>query len=51
MKIAEGHHKAQRLFFNIFINDIFFFVEKPEMCNFADDSTIYSYEKDLPNIK
>ena len=30
------------LLFNIFINDIFFLVEKSEICNFADDNTIYS---------
>ena len=39
------------LLFNIFINDIFFFVEKSEICNFADDNTIYSCGKDLPKIK
>ena len=37
--------------FNIFINDIFFFVEKSEICNFADGNTIYSCGKDLPKIK
>ena len=30
------------ILFNIFINDIFFFVEKSESCNFADDNTVYS---------
>ena len=39
------------LLFNIFINDIFFFVEKSEICNFADDNTIYSCGKDLPKTK
>ena len=39
------------LLFNIFINDIFFFVEKSETCNFADDNTVYSYGKDLAKIK
>ena len=39
------------LLFNIFINDIFFFVEKSEIYNFADDNTIYSCGKDLPKIK
>ena len=29
------------LLFNIFINDIFVFIEKSEICNFADDSTLY----------
>ena len=35
------------LLLNIFIKDIFFFVEKSEICNFADDNTVYSCEKDL----
>ena len=39
------------LLFNIFINDIFFFVKKSEICNFTDDNTIYSCGKDLPKIK
>ena len=39
------------LLFNIFINDIFFFVEKSKIYNFADDNTIYSCGKDLPKIK
>ena len=39
------------LLFNIFINDIFFFVERSEICNFADDNTIYSCGKDFPKIK
>ena len=30
------------LLFNIFINDIFFVKEKSDICNFADDNTLYS---------
>ena len=30
------------LLFNIFINDIFLFIEKTNICNFSDDRTIYS---------
>ena len=30
------------LLFNIFITDIFFFIEKSEICNFANDNTLYS---------
>ena len=37
--------------FNIFINGIFFFVEKSETCNFADDNTIYSCGENVPKIK
>ena len=28
------------LLFNIFINDLFFFVEDSDVCNFADDNTL-----------
>ena len=35
--------------FNVFIN-IFMFIEKTEICNFADDNTIYEYGEDLSNI-
>ena len=38
------------LFFNAFINDIFMFIEKTEICNFADDNTIYDCGEDLSNI-
>ena len=35
------------LIFNIFINDIFFPIEKSEVCNFADDDTFSCVEKKL----
>ena len=38
------------LLFDIFINDIFFFTEKSEICNVADGNTIQSCGKDLPKI-
>ena len=38
------------LLFNIFINDIFLVVEKSDICNFADDKTLYSYGSNLPLI-
>ena len=28
--------------FNLFINDLMFFIQETEVCNFADDATIYS---------
>ena len=28
--------------FNIFINDLFFVIEKSDICNFADDNVLYS---------
>ena len=39
------------LLFNIVINDIFFFIEKSEICNFADDNTLYSCDRNLLRIK
>ena len=34
------------LLFNIFINELFLFIGKTNVCNFADDNTIYSYNRD-----
>ena len=30
------------ILFNIFINDLIFFIQETKVCNFADDTTIYS---------
>ena len=38
------------LLFNVFINDIFMFIEKSEICNFADYNIIYDCGEDLSNI-
>ena len=38
------------LLFNIFINDLFLFIEKTNICNFADDNTIYSCNNNLQTI-
>ena len=38
------------LLFNIFINDIFFFLEKTEIANFADDNTPYCVEDDIMTL-
>ena len=35
------------LLFNIFINDLFFSIQKSEVCNFADDNTLFCDEKNL----
>ena len=39
-----------RLLFNIFINDLFFMIIRSDVCNFADDNTLYSCDKKLENI-
>ena len=38
------------LLFNIFINDLFFFSAKCEICNFADGNSLYSCGMNLDNI-
>ena len=35
------------LLFNIFINDLFFSIKKSEVCNFADDNTLFCGDKNL----
>ena len=39
------------LLFNIFINDVFMIIEQSDICNFADDNTLYSCGKSLTDIK
>ena len=38
------------LLFNIFINDIFFFLDKIKIANFADDNTVYTVENDIMEL-
>ncbi len=38
------------LFFNIFINDLLLAVKESEVCNFADDTTIYTFGKDIESV-
>ena len=38
------------LFFNLFITDLFHFIERTNICNFADDNTIYSRNINLQTI-
>ena len=35
------------LLFNIFIDDLFFSIQKSEVCNFADDNTLFCGDKNL----
>ena len=38
------------ILFNIFINDIFFFLDKTWLANYADDNTTYGVEKDVMTL-
>ena len=38
------------LLFNIFINDLLLFIQNSDICNYADDTTIYFYDNNLDNI-
>ena len=38
------------LLFNIFINDLFSFIRKSGVCNFADNNTLYSVGKNIENV-
>ena len=39
------------LLFNIFLNDLFLFVENSDLSNYADDHTLYSSSNDLEKVK
>ena len=38
------------LLFNIFINDIFLFLQETEICNFADDNTIFACDVSVESV-
>ena len=38
------------LLFNIFINDIFLVLNKTEICNYTNDTTIYCSHNELPEV-
>ena len=40
----------QPILFNLFINDLFFFIKEAEITSFADDNTIYVGSKDLAEL-
>ena len=39
------------LLFNIFINDIFYFIQDVDICNFADNNSLYFIEDNLKEVK
>ena len=38
------------LLFNLFINDFIYVIEDSEVCNFADDNTIYTFDDNIETI-
>ena len=38
------------LLFNIFINDLFFFIQEADICNFADDNSLFASGKCLEDV-
>ena len=38
------------LLFNIYITDLLLFIQNVDICNSADDTTIYTYDKNLKDI-
>ena len=38
------------ILFNVFINDLLLFIKETDICNFADDTTLYACGKDLDTI-
>ena len=38
------------LYFNFYLNDLFFFLKDVCMCNFADDFATYISDKNLENV-
>ena len=38
------------LLFNIYINDLTFFIEDSHLCNFADDNTLYASDFKLETV-
>ena len=38
------------LLFNIYINDLFMFVKDAQICNYADDTTIYACDTKIESV-
>ena len=38
------------LLFNVYLNDLFWFNEQTDVCNFANDTTLHSSDTELKNL-
>ena len=38
------------LLFNIYLNDLFYFILDTDVCNFADDTTLYATDMELTTL-
>ena len=38
------------MLFNVYLNDLFFFLKDVDICNFADDTTTYIFDESLENV-
>ena len=41
---------SDQSYFNIYLNDLFYFLQRTEVCNFADDTTPYACDSLLENV-
>ena len=39
------------LLFNIYLNDLFYFTEYTNVCNYADDATFHACDSDLKDLE
>ena len=47
------YHRARSwdlILFNIYLNDLFMFVNDAQICNYADDTTIYACDNNIESI-
>ena len=53
MEIVLGIPQASiqgRILLNVFINDLFLFIKETDICDFADNTTLYACGKELDGI-
>ena len=49
-EFRKGSYWDPYYLFNIFINDLFFVIEKSDICNFGDNNTLYSCGANLKTV-